>query len=386
MFTLLGDRPSSQKLIQLSNSKLVFKLINDSDGISRAKIASITKLSPTTISSLTDELINKGLVIETGEKVVKSSGRRPILLDVKEEGAFFVSVDLQEKGFNIALYNLKCKLIKEKFVELHSFHELSRHIIIHTLNMIEKSKNEESRLLGICIGAPGLIDIANERIISSTILPIEEDNEFCKELKERFPGVKIELVNESSLSAYAEKQFVERVKTIENLLYIDIHTGIGAGIIINGNIFRGANNLAGEFGHISVDIKGPTCKCGAKGCLETVANIKAIMKQLKEYDTIEEVAERYDESYVDVRVAVNKNAKYIAYGINNAVNLLNPEAVIIGGQIKIFGYKYLNEIIKSYKEIALSKNKDIPILLSQVEGNPVTLGGAKYMLDKILMR
>jgi len=386
MFNNLGNKPSSQQQIQQSNTKLVFKLIYKNDGISRASIASITKLSPTTISSLTEQLIKKELIVEVGTKIVKNSGRRPTLLDVNKKGAYSICIDLQEKGYNIGIYDLQCNSVKENFVEVSDYSKLGFSLVTNITTILKEEYINESKMLGICIGAPGLIDNNKEKVISSTIIPIDENNDFYMQLKKRFNKKPIEVVNESSLAAYAEKQFIDEIKNINNILYVDIHTGIGAGIIIDGKIFRGANNLAGEFGHISVDINGARCKCGAKGCLETVANIKAILKQLKTYKSIEEVANRYEEGYVDVKVAVSKNAKYIAYGINNAVNLLNPEAVIIGGKITLFGQKYLMEVLKVYNEIALDKNKDIKILLSRVKGNPITLGGAKYLLDTILMR
>jgi len=386
MFNELGNKPASQQRIQQSNIRLVFKHIYDNKGISRAKIASITKLSPTTISSLTEQLIKKKLIKEIGYKVVKNSGRRGILLDVNKSGAYFISTDLQESGYNIALYDLKCNLIKETYIELKKYNKLGKSIIENTTILLKQFKIKEDKLSGISIGAPGLIDVEDKTIVSSTIISITKENKFIDEIKKRFNNIKIELINESSLSAYAEKQFVKSIKLIENILYIDIHTGIGAGIIINGNIYRGYNNVAGEFGHISVDINGPICKCGARGCLETVANIKTIMKQLKKYSDIETIVKKYNEADKEVTKVINNNAKYIAYGINNAINLLNPEVVIIGGKIKIFGQKYLNRIIKTQQKIGLDKNKDIKITLSKVKGNPVTLGGAKYLLDTILIR
>ncbi|MCK5811536.1 MAG: ROK family protein [Clostridiales bacterium] len=385
MFNKQEDRISSQQTIKQANSKLVFKLIDQHDGISRAQIANITKLSPTTISSLTEELLTKELVHEIGTKIVRSSGRRPILLDVNEKGACFICMDLQQRGYYLGIYNLKCQLISGQLYNLDNYDELGKSLVATSKQLLKKEKISKDKLLGIAIGAPGIIDESHKRVLSSTIIPITENNLFYEQLIKNFPLCQIELVNESSLAAYAEIVFVNEIRHLRNLLYIDIHTGIGAGIIIDGNIYRGPHNLAGEFGHISIDIRGPLCKCGAKGCLEMLSSIPAINKKLPKY-TLQEIQSRYDELYMDVTVVVNKSAKYLAYGINNAVNLLNPEAVIIGGQITIFGQKYLSEVIKVFKEISLGQNKDLPILLSQVEGNAVTLGGARYLLDRILIR
>ena len=130
-----------------------------------------------------------------------------------------------------------------------------------------------------CLGVPGLIDLDNNRVTTSTIVPIDESNDFYTCIKERFEGVLVFLGNVSWFSAYAEKEFGTDI-SINNLVFIDINTGVGSGIIINGKIFKGSLGLAGEVGHMSVDMNGPLCKCGNRGCLETMVSIPAIAQSI----------------------------------------------------------------------------------------------------------
>jgi len=391
-----GDKTKngSQQLIKETNIRRVFKLVSNHDGISRAELANQTNLSPTTISSLAEELIREGLIKEAGTADLLTSGRKPIMLKVNSLGGCIAAVDLQENGYYIGIFDLKCKLLTEKFVELANYNELGISLINNTSNIVEQLGYKNSHLMGICVGAPGIIDREKGLIVSSTILPINSDNMFIKQLTEAYPNIEIRLVNESSLSAYTEMKYGRSTAGINNLIYIDIHTGIGAGIIINGNMYEGSNALAGEFGHISIDLNGPLCKCGSRGCLETLASIPALVaevegdtgfcEEITRAGTVDEkfkiIAEEYRE-HGGFSKEINAMARYISYGINNTINLMNPGAVVIGGKAVELGEKFLKEIIRTLGVIGLESNRETMILLSEFEGNPVTAGGAQHIFN-----
>ena len=386
----------SQQLIKETNIRRIFKLVSISDGISRAEIANRTGLSPTTVSTLAEELIFAGFIFEDGTGDIPTSGRKPIMLKVKPKGGCIIAADLQDNGYNLGLFDLNCCSISENFIVLPEYDNLGISMLEEISKAIKKNGFQKVQLLGICIGAPGIIDRKNNKIISSTILPIDIKNDFYSVIQESYPGIKLELINESSLSAYAEKEFGKITGNIDNLIYVDIHTGIGAGIIINGRMYEGSGSLAGEIGHISVDINGPHCKCGSRGCLETLASIPALIADIEhdtgfppEFPNAGSLDERFRiiaEEYIDngeFSDEIQRMAKYIAYGINNAVNLLNPGVVVIGGKATELGEKFLWEVQKNMKTIGLDGNKDTPIRLSGFKGNPVTAGGARHIFNII---
>ena len=391
-----GDKSKngSQQLIKEINIRRVFKLVSNYDGISRAELANQTGLSPTTISSLAEELIREGLLKEDGTADLLTSGRKPIMLKVNSLGGCIVAVDLQENGYYIGLFDLKCKLLTENFIKLVDYGEIGVSLVSNVFKIVEQNKYESECLMGICVGAPGIIDQKKGLIVSSTILPIDSNNMFLVQLINAFPNSKIELVNESSLSAYNEIQHGKSTQGINNLIYIDIHTGIGAGIIINGSIYEGSNALAGEFGHISIDLNGQLCKCGSRGCLETLASIPALVAEVEgdtgfsaeitKAGTVDDkfkiIAEEYRENG-GFNKEINAMARYIAYGINNTINLLNPGAVVIGGKAVALGKKFLKEIIRTLGIIGLYSNKETRILLSEFDDNPVIAGGAQHIFN-----
>jgi predicted NBD/HSP70 family sugar kinase len=393
-------KPSSQQLIKEANLKLVFKLIYDNVSISRADIANITNLSPTTISSLADELIKEGLVIATGTGSLPSSGRKPVLLSVNAPSRNIICIDLHEDGYYAAMFDLCCEQKQEYFIRLEDYNRLGISVISTIDSILKEHKSDKEKLLGLCIGAPGVIDPESMRIISSTIIPIGKDNNFYDIIKKWYPDKRIELINESALSAYCEKQFAPDVKAYSDLIYIDVHTGIGAGIIIDGQIFKGLGNMAGEFGHTSIDYNGSICKCGNRGCIERLASIPAVINSLcgtmrmnesqlyrflevENGDVVSKLARKYLQGHEAVKNALNEMAVQLTFAINNAVNLINPQIVIIGGQITAFGNEFIEIIRRTQKDIGLGNNAEVKISYSAVKGNHVTRGGAKYIFDLV---
>ncbi|NMB95188.1 MAG: ROK family protein [Clostridiaceae bacterium] len=396
---------ANQQLVKETNLALIFNLISKYGPVSRAELAHITGLSPTTVSSLAEELINNDIIIETGEGTTTTSGRKPIMLEVNPNGAYIFSIEINERGYICSLYNLKCNEVIEKKVNIIEYDEIGSSIIrtmeetLHDLNI------PEEKLYGICLGVPGLIDLDNNRVTTSTIVPIDESNDFYTCIKERFEGVLVFLGNVSWFSAYAEKEFGTDI-SINNLVFIDINTGVGSGIIINGKIFKGSLGLAGEVGHMSVDMNGPLCKCGNRGCLETMVSIPAIAQSIaskasyelssvlgknisggltKNSSLIDIIQEAYYNNNLIVREIVDITAKRLAFGITNIVNFINPEFIVIGGEITKLGTLFLEKIKFYMKDIQLKPNKGkIELKYSTLKGNTVTLGGAKYILDNIL--
>ena len=362
-------KTANLKLVKQSNLTLVFNLINENQPVSRASIAQATGLSPTTVSSLVDELISENMIEETGMGKLSGSGRKPIMLAVKAHGGCVAAVEIRDGGFELEMFDLEGESILYRNCELSDFRDLGDVIACE----IEKNCKSFGRLLGICVGVPGVIDRKTKRV-RSTLIPIDRDNDFFDVLRARFPDIKVKLGNESSFCAYIEKS--EAKKEIHSLVYIDINVGIGAGIILEDRIFTGAFGNAGEFGHVSVDINGKICKCGNRGCLEVMANTPAICSAAG-VASLGEINEEKIGRLSDI-------CKYLASGINNIVNIINPEAVVIGGEVTKLGKEFLEMLKRELAPIMFSADSEkFSIGFSSVSGNPVTRGAGRYLLDRI---
>jgi Transcriptional regulator/sugar kinase len=184
------------------------------------------------------------------------------------------------------------------------------------------------------------------------------------------------------LIAYAEK---ESGLNISNLISIDIGDGVGSGLVIGGKLFLGSSGMAGEFGHICVDIGGMQCGCGSRGCLESYISIPAIINKVSKITgtaALEDILTELKKGNASVIKIIDETAEILSYGINNIINFIDPELIIIDGNIKIFGDYFLRPLIKYLSQKKLL-NRLVTVRYSEIEGNAVTLGGAKYAFDTI---
>ena len=386
-----------------ANQNLVFGHLYSQGPLSRADLTVVTRLSPTTVSSLVEGLIGEGLVEEQGLAETRTSGRKPRLLAILPRGRFVLSAELTRNGFELGLFDLRCELIGSVVETVAAFSTIGPRLIQASEKLVEGQGLDMGRLGGVCVGAPALIDPRSDIVIDSTVLPMEEKNDFMAILRGRFPGVPVRLDNESGLCGYAEKEY-GAMRGLRDIIYIDINVGIGAGIILNGDLHRGSANLAGEIGHLSLDINGPRCGCGNRGCMEMMANVPALVGRViqglesgresvmrgtvdgnaggVDLETIRLAAQAEDSLALE---AIDETARYLASGINSAMNLLDPEMVIIGGSMAELGDPLFDRIEEHLSKMALKgKRPGRRIRRSEIRGGAAILGGARLLVDGML--
>lgn len=374
---------NSQQAIKETHLKLVFGLINEKEPISRADIKNITGLSATTVSSLVEELIANGLIVESGVKDVATSGRKAILLTVNQGGGYFAGVEVSTSHVLLTVYDLKFNPVTEKTEEYNN--SSITDIIISLI----KGCGLAEKLLGVTVGIPAIVDKESGHILSSTVVDIERDCNLFETLGTAFPDIRIALHNNSSLNAYAEKEFGNL--NVQNLITIDISDGVGAGIVISGSIYSGSHGMAGEFGHVSIDKSGDKCKCGSYGCLELSVSIPAILKKAAEICgrevTLSEIKTRLALGSNELYEMLSDTAKTLSFGINSLINIIDPEAIVINGDISCLGDYFLMPLAEYvHKKKLSSVTERIPISYSAIHGNAVTLGGAKLLFDEMLLK
>jgi len=369
---------NSQQIIKENHLKQVFSLIHDNDGISRADIKKITKLSATTVSTLVDELILKGAVIETGAKNTGTSGRRAISLSVNRCGGYFAVVTVSGRHFRLRTFDMSFEEVSYIKIKYNSLSPLSDSLCDFLSENI--SNGEHGKCLGIAVGVPAIVD-ENFNITSSTVLHLHENDNVFKRLKDAFPHMKIVICNNSSLVAYAEKEFGE--KNAKCLVSVDISDGVGAAAVIDGNPYKGSGGMALEFGHISVSMQGEKCRCGSRGCIETIANKITILNKCQHLlgrdITFEEIADAAKDN-INVQNYLSYVAEVLAFGINNLINIMDPDAVVICGDVVMLGDNFLSEIRRNLNSIALL-GKKVPLFYSSLGDKAEFKGGAKYIFD-----
>ncbi|MEA3485225.1 MAG: ROK family transcriptional regulator [Candidatus Aerophobetes bacterium] len=336
------------------NEGLVLKTIEENGLISRADICKRIGLTPPTVSDIAKDLIERGIVNEIG-KGDSSGGKRPILLKLNPGAAYMLAVDLGgENGIRAALMDLSNNIIKERVgpkIELLKGEELKYVLSVTVSDLIKGVDVPRNKILGICIGVPGIIDFKLKKV---TIAPYLNWEISLEDLALKKIGVPITIENDVNLMALGERA-KGIAQGIDNFVFIGERIGIGAGIVTNGKLYTGANNAAGEAGYLLIDAKYVHRNNKGYGCFEKLASYKAIAEKARsKMNKTMGALEVFKAAAKGERVAIDivkETLKFLAYGISNVSCVLDPELVAIGGGISILPDDFLEEIKENIKEV-----------------------------------
>ncbi|MUJ39513.1 ROK family protein [Aliivibrio fischeri] len=329
------------------NAGRVYKLIDQLGPISRIDLSKESNLAPASITKITRELLDAHLIKETQVQEANSRGRPAIGLEVDNDGWQFLSLRLGRGYLTIALHSLGGEQLIE---ERQLIKEIEQdELLAKLLNEINVFFQKHSKILGritsIAVSLPGLV-------ISSQGLIIQMPHYNVKNLPlgpkiYESTGLPVFIGNDTRSWALAEKLFGNS-KNIDNSILVSIHHGVGAGIIMNGEVLQGRTGNIGEMGHIKINKLGARCHCGNTGCLETVASAKAIRDQVKnlinnghqtvlkdQTITIENICLAANQGDVLAKQVITELGHNLGEAIAIMVNLFNPEMILIGGEINL---------------------------------------------------
>jgi len=365
------------------NKGLVLRTIEKNGSISRVEIGKIVGLTPPTVSAIVKDLIERDVVQEIG-KGDSSGGKKPILLKINSKAAYMIVVDLGgENGIRVALVDLSYNIINEKFgpkIESLNSQKLKNSLSVILKDFIKEINIPREKILSICIGVPGIIDNKLKKV---TVAPYLNWEISLEDLALREIGIPIALENDVNLMALGEKTKGIAQK-INNFVFVGERTGIGAGIITNGKLYKGANNAAGEVGYLLIDPKYAPKNSRDYGCLEKLASYKVIVEKVREKMAknirVMEVFKMAAQGDSIALGIVKEALKFLAYGIGNISCVLDPELVIIGGGISILPPRFLEDIKRNIKEI-------IPFVpnieFSKLGEDGVLIGAAVKVLEPL---
>jgi predicted NBD/HSP70 family sugar kinase len=237
------------------------------------------------------------------------------------------------------------------------------------------------KVIGVGLGVPGPIDVESGTLGSTAILPGWTGINPSEELSARL-GVPVYVDNDANLGALGEMVWGSG-RGVKDLAYIKVASGVGAGLVIDGQIYRGPGGTAGEIGHITLDESGPVCRCGNRGCLETFAAARYVLPLLQSSHgaelTMERVVQLAREGDPGCRRVVADVGRHIGSGVANLCNLLNPSRVVLGGDLAEAGELVLGPIRESVSRYA------IPSAARQLSVAPGALGGRAEVLGALAL-
>ena len=324
-------------------------------------------------------MITEGIEKETGVYDTGGIGRKAVAIEINPGGKYFAGVEIESDFTFVDIYDLCFNLVCRDKTETGDYIK-TKDFIIDCLKNGEKKLN--SKIHSVSIGVSGIVDPKTSKILLSTVVDIEDEN-FVFDIQSEFPDAFVYLLNSSGLIAFAEKE----QRDVMDLVTVDIGKGVGSGIIIDGQIYTGAGGTAGEFGHISVDMNGEKCKCGNRGCTEIYTNTHTIRRKAAtilgvEKVTLKEVKELAENGNAEICNLLNEVSGILAVALIGLFNMMAPESVVISGKIKELGNAFLVPLINAVSDKCSLKTTQIEF--SSVDGNPVTLGGAKLAFAKML--
>jgi predicted NBD/HSP70 family sugar kinase len=379
------------------NQGLVLRALYDHGPISRAEIARLTGLTRTTVSDLIAELIGTGLAREVG-RGPSSGGKAPILVEVDGNARHVIGLDLGERAFTGAIVNLHGAIRRTASQPIDGRDGDAALAALYRL-VDELVASEPGVLLGIGIGTPGIVDPETGTIIWAVNLDWQ-DLPLGQLLRDRY-DVPTSVANDSRAAALAESLFPAEHRT-SNLIAIKVGNGIGAGLVLNGELFHGDGFGAGEIGHLGVVDDGEQCRCGRFGCLETVASSRAILARAAEagrqdptgflgnrlreagelkLEDIRAGLEVGDEATRRIAVAAGR---FLGQAVASLIGALNVNQIVLLGAVAALGEPWLEAVRDEARRRSLALlNAGTQIELGRTEYD-VVLGASALLMTREL--
>jgi len=387
------------------NLALILKTLYSAAPLSRAALAAQTGLNKATVSSLVKDLLDLGYALEAGVDASSSDvGRPAINLEPNPDAGYTIGMEIGVDFISVIVVDFVTDIVTRRYESTHKLYN-QQAILDRALMLLKESyefvQKRERPLFGIGIGVPGLVDVADGRLLFAPNLGWRDIS--LKEMIEAQFPVPVFVANEANLAALGESTFGAGIDS-NFMVYISSGVGLGGGIVLNGNLLQGATGFAGEIGHMTVERNGRQCNCGNKGCWETVASLQALFRRIEEaiqngqsspiadmidHDfsrlSIQLIVEAARQDDPVVLAALRETGEWLGIGIANLLNIINPQQVILGGPLSAaasFLLPVIREIINQRAWPWVQENVEIGT--AKHGEDAAVIGGAAIVFQSVI--
>ncbi|MFH7594034.1 ROK family transcriptional regulator [Streptomyces racemochromogenes] len=378
--------PGSQSSLHRANLERVVRAVRLAGSLTQAEIARTTGLSAATVSNIVRELKEGGTVEVTD---TSAGGRRARSVSLSGDAGIVIGVDFGHTHLRVAVGNLAHQVLAEESEPLDvdaSWVDGFDRAEALVGRLVQQVGVARDKVIGVGLGVPGPIDVESGTLGSTAILPGWAGINPRRELSQRL-GVPVYVDNDANLGALGELVWGSG-RGVRDLAYIKVASGVGAGLVINGQIYRGPGGTAGEIGHITLDESGPVCRCGNRGCLETFAAARYVLPLLQGSHgpelTMEKVVELAREGDPGCRRVISDVGRHVGSGVASLCNLLNPSRIVLGGSLAEAGELVLAPIRESVGRYAIpSAARQLSVLTGTLGGRAEVLGALALVLSEM---
>jgi predicted NBD/HSP70 family sugar kinase len=368
-----GMQAASSEVVRDINRRIVLNLIRTRQPVSRADLARVSGMQPSTISLIVEQLIGENWVLER-EMGRLPRGRRPTFLRLNDERVI-IGVDIRPNQTTVALADANGKFTAQEVIVTTPDPERTFGPLIDCLQRMIRAC-QGRKIEGIGVSVPGRFNTSSDRLIFAPNLGWR-DVEIGSRIKDA-TGLDVELENAANACALAAVWFDHGCPS-RNLVAVTVSEGIGAGILTNGQLVRGFNGMGGEFGHVQLDPNGPECNCGSRGCWEAFASNRAALRyyengsapSVRSFAELMSLAEQGDPA---ASRALEKMAHYLGKGMRIIVAGLAPERIIIVGEMTR-AWKRIGPVIEAEVKAQMLPGGIPPLIVPANEGEMARLRG-----------
>ena len=382
---------------RLINEQLVLRTIYDRNPISRADVARATGLTRTTVSDVVEQLLGAGLAEEIGLGR-STGGKAPILLRVPDEARHLVGIEVGDTQLTGAIVNLRGEVLRRVEVPLDG---RDGEMALARLDGLidELVRPTDAPILGIGIGTPGLIDTTTGTVRWAVNLDWR-DLPLGSRLRERW-NLPVHVANDSHAAALGEYTFGGHAPS-ESMVVVKVGRGIGAGIVIDGQLYAGEGSGAGEIGHSAIADNYRPCRCGSVGCLETLSSTRAVVQRARELAPhapdsalnrsarsepidFDELVRAFTDGDDLAREVLMDSARHLGRSIGGLIGTLSIRHVVLVGEMTRFGEPWLTAVRREAHRSALAILADATsIEIGRPGDDLVVLGAAALLMTREL--
>ena len=349
--------PGSQAALRQANRERVIAALRRSGTLTQAEIARATGLSAASVSNIVRDLRSMGTV---SVRETSSNGRRARAVSLLRPPGVLVAVDFTHSRVTVALGDTEGRVLQEESIAYDVAEDPARGVrraVWLTETLLTQARVDRSMVAGAAASVPGPVDPVSGLVGDITCMPHWAGFNPGAELRERL-GLTVQVDNDANLCALAEVA-EGAARGLEHVVYVNVSQGVGAGVVIGGRLFRGANGNAGEIGHIGLDERGPVCRCGNRGCLETLVGAPYLLDMLPQQGRVGHGAALLDlveaarQGDPGCRRIIAEAGAALGRGVAIVVNMFNPQMVVVGGEIAEAGELLLDPMRRAMELGAL---------------------------------